>query len=321
MSEKNEKWTVAEMPDQSGKTAIVTGANSGTGFEAARGLARKGAHVVMACRNLEKGEKARQQILAEVPDAALDLMALDLADLASVEAFADAFLAKHDRLDILLNNAGVMAIPFRHTANAFEMQFGTNHLGHFALTGWLLPAILRTPGARVVTVSSNVHERGKIDFDNLNSEKSYSRWGAYAQSKLANLLFAYELQKRLVLADVDVISVGTHPGYSATNLQAAGPEMDGSGLRKQMMDVMNWMFAQSAEMGALPLLYAATAPDVYGGAYYGPDGFQGARGYPTRASSSRASHDQEAAARLWRASAALTGVTYAALDKAVEEVR
>jgi NAD(P)-dependent dehydrogenase (short-subunit alcohol dehydrogenase family) len=294
-------WTVKDMPEQSGKVAIVTGANSGIGYEEARALAAKGAQVVMACRNQEKGAAAFQQICEEHPDAMVDLMQLDLADLTSVRQFADRFTSRYDRLGILINNAGVMAVPeLRRTADGFEMQFGTNHLGHFALTGLLLDTLMRTPNARVVTVSSNAHRMGRMKFDNLNAERSYSRWLAYGESKVANLLFTYELQRRLEAAGADVIAVAAHPGWTATNLQG----------NARLIRFFNPLFGMQPEQGALPTLYAATAPDVKGGSYYGPDGRNERRGYPTRLESNRLSHDQAVAKRLWEVSENLTGIVY-----------
>ncbi len=298
------KWMFDNIPDLSKKTAIVTGANSGIGYEAARMLAAKGARVIMACRNTEKGEAAAQQIHSEFPEAALEVMALDLSDLSSVRAFAADFTGRYSALDMLCNNAGVMALPERYkTSDGFEMQFGTNHLGHFALTGLLLAVLQDTPDARVVTVSSGGHRMGKVEFDNLNAERVYKRWGAYGLSKLANLLFTYELQRRLESAGKDVIAVAAHPGYTATNLQAH------SGL----FSFLNNFLAQKQEMGALPTLYAATALDVRGGDYIGPDGLMEQRGYPKKVKSSEASHDEEVAARLWDVSEELTGVHFAAV--------
>lgn len=295
------KWTSADIPDQSGRTAIVTGANSGIGYEAAKVLAAKGASVIMACRNTEKAGTAAQQIHSEYPKAELEVMTLDLSDLSSVRQFAADFTGRYSSLDILCNNAGVMALPQRYeTADGFEMQFGTNHLGHFTLTGLLLDVLLKTPGARVVTVSSGGHRMGKVEFDNLNAERVYKRWGAYGLSKLANLLFTYELQRRLERAGKDVIAVAAHPGYSATNLQAH------SGL----FSFLNNFLAQKQEMGALPTLYAATAPHVRGGDYIGPDGFLEQRGYPKKVQSSEASHDEAVAAKLWDVSEELTGVSF-----------
>src|SRR5512139_1712601 len=270
-------WTAENIPDLAGKIAIVTGANSGIGYEMARALARKEATVILACRNKVKGEAAVRQIAEEYAEAQAELMQLDLSDLASVHRFADEFTSHYDRLDILINNAGIMAIPFGKTADGFELQFGTNHLGHFALTGLLLDLSLHTPQARIATVSSIVHRFGRIDFDNLNGEKRYSRSGAYAQSKLANLLFTYELQRRLKGAGVDTMAVAAHPGWTATNLQT----------HSLLYRTLNPIMAQQTRMGALPALYAATAPDVQGGDYYGPRGWQELGGYPTKVQSSK----------------------------------
>ncbi len=313
MSKKG-KWTARDMPDLTGKVAIVTGANSGIGLEAALALARKGAHVVIASRNLQKCDEAAAQIRAQTPACALEIIRLDLADLASVRGFAGAFREGHDHLHLLINNAGVMAIPYRKTADGFEMQFGTNHLGHFALTGLLLAVLLDTPGARVVTVSSGAHTMGKVHFDDLQRERSYRKWEAYGQSKLANLLFAYELQRRLAAVGAPVISVAAHPGYANTNLQAVGPQMEGSRLQAGMMKLANRVLAQSQEMGALPTLFAATAPAVKGGDYVGPGGFMEQRGYPVKVRSNAASYDVATARRLWEGSSDLTGVDYALLQ-------
>jgi NAD(P)-dependent dehydrogenase (short-subunit alcohol dehydrogenase family) len=305
-----DRWIEENIPDLTGKVAIVTGANSGLGLETTRVLARKGAAVVLAVRSEARGAATVKGVRAGSPDARLVVMPLDLANLESVRRFTETFLAGYDRLDILVNNAGVMAIPRRKTADGFEMQFGTNHLGHFALTRLLLPSILKTSGARVVTVSSGAHLFGRIRFDDLNGERSYSKWGAYAQSKLANLLFAYELQRRLAAAGSGALSVAAHPGYAATNLQCVGPQMEGSRLNLWVLSAANRVFAQSAAMGALPEIYAATSPEVRGGDYIGPDGFLGQRGFPRKAESSSRSRDQEVAARLWTVSEQLTGVTY-----------
>jgi NAD(P)-dependent dehydrogenase (short-subunit alcohol dehydrogenase family) len=296
---------------------LITGANSGIGYEAALPLAAQGAQVIMACRSVEKGERAADEIRRSVPDAQLDVMALDLASLDAVRAFAAAFNARYDRLDVLINNAGVMGLPYRQTADGFEMQFGTNHLGHFALTGLLLERLLATPGARVVNVSSGYHRMGTINFDDLQSEAGYGRWNAYAQSKLANLLFAFELQRRLSAVDADVISVGCHPGYAATNLQTAGAKMEGSAIRRVMSQAMNVVLAQSAAMGALPILYAAVGPDVQGCDYIGPNGLMGMRGYPTKEQAKDTAYDEADARRLWDESVELTGVDYAVLAGAV----
>ena len=294
-----------DVPDQTGRRFVVTGANSGIGFEAAKVLARKGAEVVMACRSVERGEKAADKIRSEVGNAEVSVEELDLASLASVRDFAERF---DGEIDVLVNNAGVMAIPRSETEDGFEKQFGVNHLGHFALTGLLLDRI--TDDGRVVTVSSGMHARGEMDFDDLHGERSYKKWDAYGQSKLANLLFAYELDRRLRAAGSSVKCIGVHPGYADTNLQKRGPEMAGSKLRKVMMAAANKVFAQSAEAGALPTLYAATSPDAESGGYYGPGGLMNMRGTPEKQNSSKASHDEDDARRLWKVSEELTGVEY-----------
>ncbi len=305
------------MPDLSGKTVVVTGANSGIGLEATRAFARKGAHVVMACRDVGRGESAKATVREDAPAASLTVRELDLADLDSVRTFAEAVADEERALDVLCNNAGVMAIPRRETEDGFERQFGVNHLGHFALTGLLLPTLRETPGeTRVVTQSSGVHERGRIDFDDLHGEASYDEWDAYAQSKLANVLFAYELDRRLDAAGADVRSVACHPGWAATNLQRRGPEMAGSRLRLRLMEVANRVFAQSAAGGALPLLYAATAPAVEGGDYVGPGGLLNMRGPPETQRSSDRSYDGSVGRRLWAVSEAETGVAYSLPDPA-----
>lgn len=304
------KWTQNDIPDQQGKLIIVTGGNSGIGYEAALALAGRNAHVILAVRGVDKGEEAAHQIRQRYPKALVTVMALDLSDLKSVRAFAESYLASNDRLDILINNAGVMALPARKTVDGFEMQFGTNHLGHFALTGLLLPALKKTPGARVVTVSSGVHVSGDIHFDDLQWEKKYDRWGAYAQSKLANLLFAYGLQRRFAETGIMALSVGCHPGYTATNLQAVGPQMEGSAIKLLMMKISNFLLAQGQDMGALPTLFAATAPQVNGCDYIGPTGKGGARGYPDKVRSNDKSYNETLAKRLWTVSEELTGVVY-----------
>ncbi|WP_117594275.1 oxidoreductase [Haloprofundus halophilus] len=302
-------WTAADVPRLDGQTVVVTGANSGLGYHATRAFAHRGAHVVMACRDMKRGEEARGELAASRPSGALELQKLDLADLDSVRTFAETFADVHDRLDVLCNNAGVMAIPRGETEDGFETQFGVNHLGHFALTGLLLDQ-MTGEDVRVVTQSSGVHESGEIGFDDLQSEESYDEWDAYAQSKLANLLFAYELQRRLDDEGIEnVRSVGCHPGYAATNLQYRGPEAKGSRVRKTAMRVANAIFAQSAEWGALPMLYAATE-DVPGGSYVGPGGLMNMRGHPEVQESSERSYDEVAAGRLWSVSEELTGVEY-----------
>jgi len=309
-----QSWTADHLPDLSGKVAVVTGANSGIGYEAARELARRGARVVLACRDRQRGGAARDAIVAKYPNATIEVMELDLASLDSVASFARQFNAKHDRLDVLCNNAGVMALPYCQTADGFEMQFGTNHLGHFALTGLLLDRLLATDGARIVNVSSIAHRFGSIRFDDLNWRNSYNKWLAYGQSKLANLLFTYELQRRLHGASAPVISVACHPGWAATNLQSAGPRMAGATAMEWLTDLGNRLLAQSAAMGALPTLYAAADTHVRGGDFIGPDGFQEMWGFPTKVTSNDRSHDRPAARRLWDVSEQLTGVRYESLS-------
>jgi NAD(P)-dependent dehydrogenase (short-subunit alcohol dehydrogenase family) len=300
------KWTAADIPPQQGRTAIVTGANSGLGLATARELARAGARVVLACRDLRKGADARREIEAAVPGAELQLVKLDLGSLASVAEFAAGFMAGHDGLHLLINNAGVMAPPRRSTAEGFELQLGTNHLGHFALTARLIGALQGREDARVVTLSSTMHRAGRIDFDDLQRERRYNRWTAYGQSKLANLLFALELDRRLRAASSPVKSLAAHPGYASTNLQfAAAPAAD-----RFVMAVGNRLFAQSAEMGALPTLYAATAPDLESGLYIGPDGIGEQRGHPRIVSPSGAALNADTAKRLWAVSEELTGVRF-----------
>jgi len=287
------------MADQAGRVAVVTGANSGIGFHAARELAAHGAKVVLAVRDTEgKGAEAASRMTGDV-----EVRKLDLADLASVRAFAQDF---DGPIDLLVNNAGVMAPPRRTTADGFELQFGTNHLGHFALTGLLLD---RLRDGRVTTVSSGAHNIGRINFDDLMGERRYQRWLAYGQSKLANLLFAYELQRRADAASFPLTSTAAHPGYAATNLQTAGPQLEGSKVRELLGRAGNALLAQSDEMGALPTLYAATE-DLPGGTYIGPDGFMEQRGHPKIVNSNGRSRDEATARRLWDVSEELTGVTY-----------
>jgi len=304
-------WTAEEMASQAGRNVVVTGANGGIGREATAAFAAKGAHVVMACRSVERGRDARAELADEYPGASLTVRELDLADLDSVAAFADWYGTNHDALHVLANNAGVMAIPRSETADGFETQFGVNHLGHFALTGRLLGALRRTSGeTRVVTQSSGVHERGEIDFEDLQHTDEYDEWGAYAQSKLANVLFGNELDRRLRAASASVASVVCHPGYAATNLQLRGPQQSGSRLRLLAMKAANTVLAQSAEAGAWPLLYAATDPSVDGGEYVGPGGLLNMRGHPEEQASSDRSNDEDAARRLWSVSEDLTGVAF-----------
>jgi NAD(P)-dependent dehydrogenase (short-subunit alcohol dehydrogenase family) len=301
-----DRWTVERIPGQSGRLAVVTGANSGLGLVTARELARAGAQVVLACRNMQKGESALRECEGAVSGAKPSLEELDLASLDSVRAFAERFRARHDGLDLLINNAGVMATPRRRTADGFELQFGTNHLGHFALTGLLIEQMEGREDARVVTLSSWAHHTGRIAFDNLSGDRRYFRWRAYGQSKLANLLFALELDRRLRAAGSTVKSLAAHPGYASTNLQFAGPPL----LDRAVMHVGNRVIAQSDEMGALPTLYAATEPGLDGGTFAGPDGFFEQRGHPKPVSPSSAARDEDVARRLWEVSERLTGVRF-----------
>jgi NAD(P)-dependent dehydrogenase (short-subunit alcohol dehydrogenase family) len=307
------RWTAAEIPDQHGRRFVVTGANSGIGLVAARELARAGAHVVLACRDLGRGDTALATIRAAVPDAAVELRPLDVSDLQSVRAFAGAF---EGPLDVLVNNAGVMATPARTTNDGFELQLGTNHLGHFALTGLLLGRLLATDAPRVVSLASLMHRLGTIAFDDLQHERSYHPWLAYGQSKLANLLFTYELQRRADAAGVALRSVAAHPGYTATNLQVAGASLGGASLWSRLMGLVNPLVGQSVEVGALPSLYAATVPELHGGSYVGPGGLLQMRGHPRLVGSSVASKDAEIARRLWDESERLTGVTFALTPRA-----
>ncbi len=301
-----DRWTAADIPDQTGRMAVVTGANSGLGRIDSRELARAGATVVMACRDTEKGERVADEIRGEVPDARLVVEALDLADLGSVRAFAGRLQGRQERLGLLINNAGIMAAPRRPTRDGFESQLGTNHLGHFALTGLLLALLLAAPDPRVVTESSGVHRVGRINFEDLQGERRYFRWLAYGQSKLANLMFAFELQRRATEAKTALKSMAAHPGYAATNLQFAAPPP----YERALLAVGNRLFSQSAEMGALPTLYAATAPDVPEGSFIGPDGWMEQRGYPKVVTAAGKAYDQQAGRRLWEVSEQLTGVHY-----------
>jgi len=295
------KWTTDSVPDQSGKVAVVTGANTGIGYETARTLAAKGARVVLACRSREKGEAAVARITAERPAGRAEFAALDLSDLDSVCAFANAFNRDNDRLDLLINNAGVMMCPESKTAQGFELQFGVNHLGHFALTALMLPLLRATPNARIVTVSSIAHRSGKMVFDDLHfATRGYSAMGAYTQSKLANLLFTFELQRKLQTAGAEMIAVAAHPGWTSTDLQR----------HTWWARMLNPLFAMSSERGALPTLRAATAADVKGGEYYGPDGWREMKGDPARVGTTETAKNLEDAARLWTVSEELTGVRF-----------
>lgn len=306
-------WTEADIADQSGRVALITGANSGIGFEAARALAMKGAHVVMACRNRAKADEAKAEIDKLKPRGSTSILDCDLDDLDLVEAAAAEYRAEHDSLDLLINNAGLMATPHGTTAQGFETQFGVNHLAHFALTGHLLDLVLATDGSRVVSVSSQAHRFGKVDFDDLQSEKKYSPWGAYGQSKLANLLFTFELQRRLDAADAGTIATAAHPGASNTNL---GHEP--AGLLGRLMEVgrpmLDRFLSQTAAMGALPTLRAATDPNAHGGDYFGPSGLGEQKGHPVEVDSNSRSQDIADAKRLFDVSVELTGVDYKLLN-------
>ncbi|MBO3095030.1 SDR family NAD(P)-dependent oxidoreductase [Cellulomonas dongxiuzhuiae] len=296
----NERWTHEHVPDQSGRVAVVTGATSGLGYETARVLAQRGATVVLAVRDVEKGKQAAARMTGDV-----SVQALDLTSLASVRSAAADLRAAHPRLDLLINNAGVMYTPRQTTADGFELQLGTNHLGHFALTGLLLDRLLPTPGSRVVTVASTAHRlRAAIHFDDLQWERSYSRVGAYGQSKLANLMFTYALQRRLAPLGTTV-AVAAHPGVSRTELLRSAPVA-----MRLLVDRIAAPFLQDAAMGALPTLRAATDPHVEGGQYYGPDGRRQISGHPTLVASSLESHDEAVQERLWTVSEELTGVTF-----------
>ncbi|KAB0644391.1 oxidoreductase [Burkholderia latens] len=303
-------WSARHVPAQGGKVAVVTGANSGLGWHIAETLAAKGATVVMGCRDATRATQAAAAIRRFHPAARVEVEPLDLADLASIQRFAADVSDRHGRVDILCNNAGVMFLPLRHTRDGFEMQFGTNHLGHFALTGHLLPALRAARRARVVTMSSGFNRGGRIRVDDLRAERRYNRYLAYCDSKLANLVFAIELQRRFQRAAFAGISVAAHPGYAATNLQFAGPAMDGSPARAALMRAANRYLAQPADQGALPAIHAATSPDLTGGSYIGPSGWFEARGLPAAARVPRAARDVAVAALLWEASEAATGVRF-----------
>lgn len=300
-------WSLSDVPDLTGRTALVTGANSGLGFWTTVELAKKGARVLMGCRDAGRAEAALQRARAEVTGAQVELVTLDLQSLSSIEAAAKEVAARTPSLDLLVDNAGIMATPRTLTEDGFEAQLGTNHLGHFALTGRLLPTLLEARAPRVVVVSSGAHKPGKVAFDDLMGERSYGPWKAYSQSKLANLLFVLELDRRARAAGSPLVVTAAHPGYAATHLQ------DTDGLRGLAMKLGNRLLAQSDAAGALPSVYAATAPDVSGGDYYGPDGPFEMRGTPTKVGRTKAAQDTDVARRLWVVSEELTGVTYDAL--------
>jgi NAD(P)-dependent dehydrogenase (short-subunit alcohol dehydrogenase family) len=301
-----QQWTADDVPSQRGRLAVVTGANTGIGFEAAQVLAARGTSVVLAVRDTDKGKRAAARITDAAPGADVTVQRLDLASLESVRAAAGELRSAHPRIDLLINNAGVMYPPKQTTRDGFELQFGTNHLGHFALTGLLLERLLPVPGSRVVTISSVAHNmRARIHFDDLQWERSYDRVAAYGQSKLANLLFTYELHRRLSASHADTIAVAAHPGIANTELYRNSPAW----MRPFMAAIMQFT-SQNADMAALPTLRAATAPDVLGGQYYGPGGFLGSRGHPTLVKSSNQSHDAALQRRLWTVSEQLTGVEF-----------
>jgi NAD(P)-dependent dehydrogenase (short-subunit alcohol dehydrogenase family) len=295
------KWTDADIPDQSGKLALVTGANSGIGFEAARALAARGATVILACRDVGRAEQAAAQIQAAAPAHAPVVMCLDLADLDGVRRFAADFAARYDRLDLLINNAGVMMPPASTTKQGFELQFGVNHLGHFALTGLLLPHLQAATRARVVNVSSQAHRQGRMNFDDLDFQtRRYDRMAAYGQSKLANLLFTFEAVRRIAAAGIDVLVAAAHPGWTRTNLQQ----------HWGFAELLNPLFGMAPHKGALPSLRAATDPDVQAGDYFGPRGIYQMWGYPRRVGTTRAARNLADAAKLWEISQLRTGVVY-----------
>ena len=296
----NNVWTANDIPDQSGKIALITGANSGIGLETVRELARKGAQVILAVRNPKKGEAAVADIKAELPTSNLSVELLDLASLDSVRDFAKRINGSIDRLDLLINNAGIMAPPYRKTVDGFESQFGTNHLGHFLLTALLFPLLKSTNASRIVNVSSGAHRFGNLDFEDLNWEKrKYSRWKSYGDTKIANLYFTYELTRRLDNSGLNIMTTAAHPGWTATNLQKGA-----------VLQMLNKLFSQDAAMGALPTLMAATEPSSKPGEYYGPSGKNERKGHPIRVDSNSLSQDQNIAERLWQVSEELTGVSF-----------
>jgi len=316
MSPAPRRWTAAEIPSQAGKLALITGANSGIGYHTALELARARCGVILGCRDRIRADAARTRILAAVPSAQIEVLPINLASLDSVGAAAGHFLSTGQHLDLLINNAGLLAPPHRQvTSDGFELQFGTNHLGHFALTGLLLPALL-SPGAvsgaaasRIITVSSKAHRGATMDFANLQWERGYRPWPAYRRSKLANLLFGFELERRLERARAAALSVVVHPGVANTNLFAAGPGQ-GHGLIAKIAPAFIALFAQSDAQGALPTHYAATAPEIRGGHFYGCDGFREMRGYPVEVRAETQAYDETMAARLWEVSEKLTGVQF-----------
>jgi NAD(P)-dependent dehydrogenase (short-subunit alcohol dehydrogenase family) len=305
---KNENWNTENIPNQKGRVVIVTGSSSGIGYETARVLANKQASVIIAVRNLEKGNKALAKIIQQSQDADLKVMELDLANLASVKNFAENFNKNYSRLDLLINNAGVMIPPYAKTTDGFELQFGTNHLGHFALTGQLLELLISTENSRIVNVSSGAHNFGNLDFDDLNWEKrTYAKWTAYGDSKLANLYFTYELDRKLKKNGIKTLVTASHPGWTATELQRTAGDV---------MKYLNGIFAQDITMGALPTLRAATEEGLKGSEYFGPGGFMEVKGYPVKVESNDLSKDQAIAQKLWEVSEKLTTVKFEFSKKA-----
>lgn len=304
----NNRWTIKNIPELKGKTIIVTGGNSGLGYESVKAFAMKSAQVILASRSMEKGEEAKTRILNEQANSKIHVMELDLGDLESVKDFTDKFKKQHNRLDILLNNAGIMMTPYFKTKDGFEGQFGTNHLGHFALTGLLMDYLIKTPGSRVVNVSSAAHKQGKMDFDNLQFENGtgYSPMKSYGRSKLSNLLFTYELQRKLKPAGYETIAVAAHPGVAMTNLARY---LEGKILYKLIYPIFKRM-SQDQAMGALPQIRASVDSDVKAGEYYGPDGKREIKGYPVQVQSNAASHSTNDAEKLWDKSEKLTGVKF-----------
>lgn len=296
------KFKLSSMPSQEGKVAVVTGANIGLGYETALGLAKKGSKVILACRDFEKADKAMRKILKSVPGAVLEIILVDLKNLDSVHGFGEEFLVKNNRLDFLVLNAGIMATPFSKTKDGFESQMAVNYFSHFLLTNLLFPVIKKTKNARIVSLSSIAHKNGKIDFENLNSQKSYSKWGAYRQSKLACLMFAYELQRKIDHEKLEIKSLAAHPGLSSTNLAQNLPK-----IAQLLAGPISSLFGQDAKSGAKPTLMAALEPSLEGGEYIGPTGFMEAKGEPGKVKSSDRSHDISMAQKLWTVSEKLTG--------------
>ncbi len=302
------KWTTADIPSLNGKVALVTGANSGLGYETTKALTGAGATVIMACRNVEKGEAAMKRMEKDLAWSDLTVLQLDLASLESIRSFSELVMDREEKIDILVNNAGLMALPYRQTVDGFEMQFGVNHLGHFALTGLLFPMLNEGEEARIVNVSSMAHRFGTMNFSDLQSIEHYKKWKAYGQSKLANLLFTCELNKRIKVHGGNVIALSAHPGYAATELVFKGPELENNKSLQRILNLGNRIVGQPAWMGALPSLFAATAPEAEQGAYYGPGGLLGIRGYPVKSRPKAGLVNDADARRLWEESMKLTSV-------------